>query len=121
MASTHFQKHLIHECTIQRNTPVRSASGEPIPDWADSDTEVSCRYVERSERIASEGIGFMMLEQHMLLLNAGEDVLEEDRITDIVFKSDSSSVDAGPFSVEAVLKRSSTAAHHISLRLERVE
>jgi hypothetical protein len=120
MASIHFKKHLIHECTVQRNTPATSGSGEPIPSWADVDT-IDCRYIERRERIAAEGIGFMMAEEHLLLCDTGEDVLEEDRVTDITLKSDSSVVDAGPFTVEAALNRSGTAPHHMSFRLERIK
>ena len=57
----------------------------------------------------------------MLLCNQGEDVREEDRIVTITLKADDSSVDAGPFSIQAVLKRNTGSAHHISLQLERVE
>ena len=120
MADTHFKRHLIHSATVQRNTPAASASGEMIDAWADVGT-INCRYVEKSERIAAEGLGFMMLESHLLLCDEGEDVREEDQITDIQMRTDGSAVAAGPFSVEALLKRSGTAAHHWSLRLERVE
>jgi len=120
MAGTHFKKHLIHSAMVQRNTPTTSASGELIPSWADVG-EIDCRYVEKSERIASEGIGFMMLQSDMLLCNAGEDVAEDDRVVDIRMKIDDSVVDAGPFAVEALLKRSSTVVHHMSIRLERIE
>jgi hypothetical protein len=120
MANIHFKRNLIHQCTVQRNTASASGSGELVPSWTDGDT-IDCRYVEKRERIASESAGFMMLEQHILLCNTGEDVLEEDRITDIVLKSDSSVVDAGPFTVEARLSRSSNAPHHVSFRLERIE
>ena len=120
MASAHFKRHLIHSAMVQRNTPTASASGEPIPSWADVDT-INCRYVEKSERIAAEGIGFMMLESHLLLCDADEDVQEDDRIVDILLRTDDSVINAGPFTVEALLKRSGTAAHHWSIRLERVE
>jgi len=120
MASVHFKKHLIHSAMVQRNTPTTSTSGELIDDWTDVG-EINCRYVEKSERIAAEGIGFMMLESHMLLCNEGEDVEEDDRVIDILWRTDDSVVNAGPFSVEALLKRSSTVAHHWMLKLEKVE
>ena len=120
MADVHFKKHLIHSAMIQRNTPATSSSGELIPSWADVGT-IDCRYVEKSERIAAESAGFMMLESHLLLCNAGEDVQEDDQIVDILLRADDSVVDAGPFTVEALLRRSGTAAHHWSIRLERVE
>lgn len=119
MASVHFKKHLIHSAMVQRNTPTTSASGELIDSWADVDT-INCRYVERSERIAAEGVGFMMLESHLLLCNEDEDVAEDDQITDIRVRTDDSVVNAGPFSVEALLKRSGTVSHHWMLRLEKV-
>lgn len=120
MADVHFKKCLIHSAMVQRNTPTASGSGELIPSWADVG-EINCRYVEKSERIAAEGIGFMMLESHMLLCDSGEDVQEDDQVVNILWRADDSVVNAGPFTVEALLKRSSTAAHHWSLKLERVE
>lgn len=63
----------------------------------------------------------MTLLEDMLLVNEGEDVIEEDRIINIIRKSDSSTVDAGPFTIEALLKRNTSSPHHISLQLERVE
>ena len=120
MANVHFKRHLIHQAIVQRTTQSQSSSGELIDSWATAGT-IDCRYVEKSERIASEAAGFPMLESHILLCNQGEDVREEDRIATITLKADSSSVDAGPFDVMAVLKRNSTGTHHISLQLERVE
>jgi len=57
----------------------------------------------------------------LLLVNNGEDVIEEDEITNIILKSDSSVVDAGPFTIEALLNRNTSGPHHISLQLERIE
>ncbi len=71
--------------------------------------------------MAQEGIGFMTLLEDLLLVNAGENVIEEDRIINIILKSDSSTVDAGPFTIEALLGRNTSSPHHISLSLERVE
>ena len=120
--SAHFKRNLIHKCQVQRNTPTRSTSGEVIPSWADVNPAMRCRYVQKSESIANESLGFMMKQGDLLLVQTGEDVLEADRITDIVEYSDESVVVAeGPFEIESVLNRSSTKAHHISLRLEGIE
>lgn len=124
MASVHFKRNLIHQATIQRNTPTVSADGELIPAWANVGS-LDCRYVQKSERIASESRGFMMVLTDMLLCatgvcDTGETVAEDDRVTDIMLKSDSSTVNAGPFSVEALLGRYSTKAHHLSLQLKKV-
>ncbi len=121
MAGIHFIKKLIHTCTVQRNTPVQSASGDLIPGWADVSTLTICRFVEKQERIANEGLGFPTLEQPMLLFNNGVDIAEEDQIVDIAWLVDGAAVDAGPFRVDAVLDRNTGTAHHISLKLDRVE
>jgi head-tail adaptor len=119
VADIHFKATLIHQATVQRTTPSQSASGELVDSWSDAGT-IDCRLVQRRERIANEAVGFLMLEEHRLLCNAGEDVTEEDRIADVVLRADDSSVDAGPFSVEEVLTRNTGSAHHMSLKLERV-
>jgi len=120
MASIHFKRNLIHQATISRNTPTASTSGELIPDWGVNGT-INCRYIQQSERIANESRGFMMLLSDLLLCNTDEDVAEDDRVTNIVLRSDDSVVNAGPFSIDAVLGRSGTSPHHMSLRLKKVE
>lgn len=120
MANVHFKRHLIHQAVVQRTTPSQSASGELIDSWAVAGT-IDLRYVMKTMRIAVEGVGFQMVEQHLAVCNTGEDVKEEDRIATITLKSDGSSVDAGPFSIESVLNRNTDSAHHMSLELERVE
>lgn len=120
MAGPHFKKHLIHTMAIQRTTQTQSASGELIDSWATVGT-IDVRFVHKVHRIADEGQGYPMIEDHVALCNAGEDVIEEDRGTNIRFKVDGSLVDAGPFTIESLLKRNSTRSHHISLKLERVE
>ena len=120
MADVHFRRQLLHTCTVQRRTDAQNASGELIPTWADVG-DVNCRYVQKQERISNESIGFPMKEQHIMLMDTGEDVVVEDRIVDIVFREDGALVEAGPFSIEAVLLRNSRTRHHISLELERIE
>lgn len=120
MADIHFKRQLLHQCTVQRRTDAQNTGGELIPTWTDVG-DVNCRYVEKQERIADEPLGFPMLESPILLMDTGEDVQEEDRVVDIVFKSDGAAVDAGPFTIESVLRRNSNRRHHLSLKLERVE
>lgn len=122
MARVHFKKHLIHEVTRQRAAIVQSASGEITRDWEHPDELVLyARYVQKTERVAQESIGFMMLQVDTLLVNDDADIIESDRVVDITLRSDSSLVDAGPFTIESVLGRNYTKPHHISLMLERVE
>lgn len=120
MASIHFLKKLIHSATVERATESRSASGEVILTWAELD-DVTCRYVEKSEAVAQESVGFMMGRRHMLLTDEGEDLQEDDRIKDIVLVADGLSVNAGPFRIEAKYLRNTSSGHHLSFNLERVE
>jgi len=120
MAGPHFKKHLIHTATIRRTTQTQSASGELIDSWSTAGT-IDCRYIQQSERIADEGQGYPMVEDHLLLCDTGEDVVEEDRITNVRFAATGILVDSGPFIIESLLGRNSTKAHHMSIKLERVE
>lgn len=122
MAGIHFKKTLIHICTVQRTTPAQSSTGELIDSWADVG-DVDCRYVQKKMDYAIESVSLQEELQHLMLMNNGEDVIEEDRIVDIVRKSDSVSVDTGPFTVESLLERNANMAsgHHVSLNLERIE
>lgn len=120
MASIHFKKHLIHQCMVQRNTPSQSSSGELIESWTDVGN-VNCRFVDKEERIAQEGLGLMMMQRQMLLMDTGENIQEEDRVIDVILRADSSVVDAGPFSIESLLQRNTSGGHHLSAVLERIE
>lgn len=121
MASSHFKRNLIHTCTVERPTAVQSSSGEPIPSWANVSTLTRCRFVQKQERIASEGISLQMQQVDLLLFLPDADVTEEDRISDIATLVGDVVVDAGPFTVESRFGRNSGSAHHISVRLERIE
>jgi len=120
MAGIHFKNKLIHQAVVQRTTQSQATDGELIDSWASAGT-IDVRFVHKSDRIADEGQGFPMVEDHMALCNAGEDVTEKDRLASITLKADGSSVDAGPFTIESLLRRNTRSAHHISLKLERVE
>lgn len=125
MAGPHFKRKLIHRCTVQRNTASQSLTGEMIPSWAGIGT-ITCRFIEKAERVANEAAGFPMLSTYLLLLastetSLAEDVAVDDRVTDVVWKVDGSGVDAGPFTIESLLRRNTGSAHHYSLQLERVK
>lgn len=104
----------------------QSASGEPQESWSSIGT-MAGRFVEESERIASEATGFVMVKAHSWLCDTGTTsqgtaIAVDDRITSIV-DADSNSIDAGPFTIEELLHRRDVKgdAHHLSLKLERVE
>lgn len=125
MGSTAFKKHLIHTCDIQKPTESRSTTGEITRTWAiaTGGSAYPCRYVQEIEAISNESEGFAMKQRDMLLIDSAGSALavEEYRVKNIRYAAGSALVDAGPFSIEAVLGRNTTKAHHISLNLERIE
>lgn len=120
MAGIHFQKKLVHQCTVQRSTETQTSTGSIERAWAGVD-DVNCRFVQKQERDADEPQAFVTWQGDLVLMNSGEDVRIEDRLVDIVWRSDGSGVDAGPFSIEAVLERNTRQGHHLSLQVERVD
>ena len=125
MGSAAFKRNLIHACDIQKPTESRSTTGEITRTWATATggSGIACRYVQKREAISSESEGFAMKQWDLLLLDsAGSAVaVEEYRVKNIRFAVGSGLVDAGPFTIEGVLGRNSTKAHHISINLERIE
>ena len=120
MAGPQFKRKLIHTAAVRRVTRTQNTSGELIESWATSGT-IDVRYVQQAHRMADEGAGYPMVLNHLALCNTGEDVTEEDRLANIRFKSTSALVDAGPFEINAYLERNTGSAHHISLKLEKIE
>ena len=120
MSSVHFKRLLIHQAIVFETTPVQSASGELIDSWSVVGT-IDCRFVQKREGIASEGVGFMMKQIDRLLCDAGESVVEENQVRSITVKATGASVDVGPFTIEELVQRNDMGAHHLSLRLERIE
>lgn len=122
MARRWFTGRMTHTCTIERDSgTAQSASGEIQESWSDAGT-MAGRFVETRERVASEGVGFAMLKTHLWLCDAGADVAVDDRITDIE-DADGDTIDAGPFTIEELLRRRGIDGdvHHLTLVLERVE
>lgn len=120
MAGIHFRRNLIHTANVLRTTQSQSTSGELVDSWATAGS-IRCRLVQKQEGIAVESLSLQMREVPRLLCDAGEDVIEEDRISNVTLRSDGSVIDAGPFRIEELLTRSSTTNHHMSMRLERIE
>lgn len=115
-----FGDHLLHTCTIQRADKTQmDAYQQAKPVWADLETGIACRLVERTQRIVNdERTQLTAVTAFTLLLPAGTDILEDDRVTDL---ADGGVVfDAGPYHVTAVLRRRAWAEHHVSVALERV-
>jgi len=119
MADIHFNKNLIHTADVLRTTPAQSTSGELINSWTTAGA-ITCRLVQRNERIALESLSLQMQDVHRLLCDEDEDVTEEDRIANVTLTADSTSIDTGPFEIHEVLLRGNTGRHHLSLRLEKI-
>lgn len=119
MTSGAFSRALIHTCTIQRAATSRSASGDQLEAWSDEYTSVACRFVQKQERVVAPDQSLQMVERNLLLLKSDQDVTESDRVTDIELNG--STVDSGPFRIEALLQRHGSGLHHLSLTLERVD
>jgi len=117
----HFNAILIHTCTIQRSTPATSTSGEPIPSWADVDTLVLCRYIQQRQSFPNEGLTAEHIRVDLVLLKAGTDIQEDDRISSIVLAADSTTVLSGPLTVTSVIRRNTTETNHLSVAVEAID
>jgi hypothetical protein len=120
MGSVHYRRRLIHTAVVQRGTASQSSTGELTDTWSAVGT-YWCRFVEKSERIANESVGFQMLEEPLCLFDDDVDVQEEDRVVNVTLRATGAVVDAGPFTIEQLLNRNNTALHHVSAKLERIE
>lgn len=112
--------HLIHTCTIQRYLSVGDDSLKaPKRDWRDHLVGVRCRRVTKQQRVADTAFAERpVVATEMLVVPAGTDVRQGDRVTNIV--DETGAVEVGVFRIESVIIRRGRAARHVSLVLERV-
>ncbi len=123
MAGIQFQRHLIHQAIIERDSgagTVQDSFGGIVETFSPVGT-VDCRFISKMQRIADESIGLVMVGFNKLLLNTGEDVQVNDQVRTITLKSTGGTVDAGPYMINAVLDRNSTKQHHTALELEKID
>ena len=120
MPSKHFNKILLHTCTVQRATETQSGSGENIKTFSTLATGVVCRLVRNIQRFAAEGDSEERIRTDTVLIKATQDVEPGDQLTAFLWASDSSSYDTGTYVVLNRLQRNTTSAHHISLEVEKV-
>lgn len=111
----------IHTCTIQEHDTTRLATGELSKAWSNKDTAVDCRFVVKSEAVASEGTSGQVVTTYLMLFPAGTNVTNVNRISNIRRKKSNVLVDNGPFQIEQVLPRNAKSERHISLMLEKVK
>lgn len=95
---------------IQRGTQTLDAYGNAVLDWYDV-ALVPGRLVEKRERVwVSERAEAMVVTNYLLLVPAGTDVQERDRVM----------IGDVAYVVMALLERNARAAHHLSLTLDKV-
>ena len=125
MADADFTAILIHLCTIQRRAAATADElGHTKGDYVDSTVSVACRletyigtgrYTERIADAKSLVGGFI------LMVEPETDIKQGDRITTVVQSSDSSVVNAGPFSVLRVNRADDLEElHHLEAEVDLV-
>lgn len=112
------RNHLIHTCTIQRSTRTRGTNGEELDSWASHLTGVLCRLMANSQRLAASNLGELVASEKALLLPAGTDVTNQDRISLVTFEDDSTD---GPYEIISILPRRGRVERFLSLRVRKVE
>jgi len=121
-----FNSMLIHECTIRRYVEdgLTDSHGQPTGAWQVWETCVKCNLQWRTvTELKNDGFVAVARAQ-VLFLKAGQDITEEDHVTDImdIDGIDGIVVDGGPFAVEEVkLQRGRKREHHRECRLKRVK
>jgi len=73
-----FNSLLIHRCTIQIRSKTTNDFGEPIYTWADSETNVACRYSNPSGQLKRLGSGEYIEDLPVLFLKAAQTISETD-------------------------------------------
>lgn len=112
--------HFLHRCTIQRALRTTDAYDNAVETWQDVESNVPCRLVEKTMRTEkSELAENMILKAPLLLVGAGADLQERDRIAGVTFED--GTVTTSVYVVTALLNRRSTALHHKSALLEVVQ
>ena len=79
------------------------------------------RLVQKMERWASEGQSEEKLSTDLLLVKSTQDVEPGDKVTSFAWYAGGSAYSVGTYLVLNLLQRNTTAAHHVSLELEKVE
>lgn len=120
MTNAQFRRNLIHTCTVERNTPSCSASGEPIASWAEVATGVRCRLVQKRETLPQEGLSEERARYDLLLTGPDADIQEGDRVGAFLYL-DGDSLDSNAYTVISARKRHGRTLHHKSFEMERIE
>lgn len=115
---------LRHRCIIERDRApyAPDAQRNHVADYQAIASDVPCRLVAKTQRVPDGVLAESpVITTYVLLLSARQDIHggKVDRITHVTDHG-GNLVDAGPFTVEQVLRRSGgVGASHISISLER--
>lgn len=113
--------HLIHLCTIERDTPGAEdpLGGPGAPVTATVASNAPCRFVERQKRILTDDRTQSLVETiYQLILPATVAVQERDRLANLTLEDGTVLADA--FTLMAPIARRARSLHHITVDLERV-
>ena len=117
-------RHFVDLCDIERATPVIDSYGEPIEEGNFSTiiSDLECRLVEKSERVADVQRGAIQVKFYLLLVPLGTAVLPSDRVVNIRLGNQSGTTLDDNFLIEQVLtRRIKSRDNHVSLSLERIK
>lgn len=117
-----FESFLCHTCVIRRELPGdENAIGNPSASQHFEVYRGDCRLVERERRVwSTEMMSLVNVSEILLMLPAGAAVAPRDEIKSLTLEDGTELV--GAFTVLApVIRRGAAGAHHISVKLERVE
>jgi hypothetical protein len=111
--------HFIHRCDVERFTSIgRDGLKAEQKSWQVWEQGMRCRFVEKEQRVADSALAERpTITTYLLLFGVGRDVKPKDRIVNIVLED--GTTDAGPYTIEHVLRRRGRAAKHQSARLEK--
>jgi hypothetical protein len=111
--------HFLHRCAIQRPAVTgQDAYNNDVTQTATAAAGIPCRLVMKTQAILSDDrVQRVAVTRYMLLLPAGTDVREGDKVIDLVLEDGTRQ---SPFRVKAILPRRGQTMHHVTLELERV-
>jgi hypothetical protein len=115
-----FADVLIHTCTIQRATTSENAYGGKSSSYGNYLVGVACRLESLSDKVLDTAqAAHPTVTDYRLMLPAGTDVTDEDRITDVQLNNEPSTL--GTFTIEAIRPiPDGEGEHHLELGLSKV-
>jgi hypothetical protein len=122
MTKTWLQRRMTHTCSIARDIgTARSSSGMVVASGTSVATSQACRFVEQSERDASESGANVTRFDALLLFPNDASVQVKDMVHTIVLSG--TAVAAGTYTIGELLKRRDWRgkSYHLSAGLERID